>query len=103
MNLRPCVLIATAAAATSFPFSWERMTANAGFPGSYNFPVHVTADGQFVALHSKGTWVSRDARTWTRSALPFSGMNSAYLKYVQHNGATWTLGLLDGNYESFSI
>lgn len=85
------------------PLIWERVTADAGFPPSYNFPVHVTADGRFVALHPEGTWISRDGRQWTRGALPWSGMNAAYLKYLQHNGATWSLGALEGNYERFTI
>lgn len=84
-------------------YRWERLTEHAAFPPSYNFPVHVDAHGRFVALHSEGTWVSRNALEWTRGALPFSGMNSAYLRYVQHDGATWAFGTLRGNYERFSI
>lgn len=83
--------------------AWERMTADAGYPPSYNFPVHVTPDGRFVALHSEGTWHSRDGSAWIRGPLPPSGLNSAYLKYVQHAGATWVLGTLRGNYEGFSV
>jgi hypothetical protein len=30
-------------------------------------------------------------------------MNSAYLAYVQHQEATWTLGILEGNYTSFRV
>lgn len=95
----------TAAAATisQAQYQWERLTEHAAFPPSYNFPVHVDAQGRFVALHSEGTWISRNGQEWTPGALPFSGMNSAYLRYVQHNGATWALGNLQGNYERFSI
>lgn len=82
---------------------WEQLTADAGYPPSYNFPVHVAPDGRFMALHSEGTWYSRDGRRWTRGPLPPSGLNSAYLKYVQHAGATWVLGTLQGNYERFSV
>lgn len=92
-----------AARDASAELAWERMTADAGYPPSYNFPVHVTADGRYVALHSEGTWYSRDGRAWTRGPLPPSGLNSAYLKYVQHAGATWALGVLHGNYEDFRI
>ena len=84
-------------------FTWERLTADAGYPPSYNFPVHVTSDGRFVALHSEGTWYSRDGSAWIRGPLPPSDLNSAYLKYVQHAGATWALGTLQGNYERFSV
>jgi len=87
----------------SAEFEWKRMTADAGYPPSYNFPVHVTADGRFVALHSEGTWYSRDGSGWTRGPLPPSGLNSAYLKYIHHAGATWVLGTLQGSYEGFSV
>jgi hypothetical protein len=87
----------------SAEFVWERMTADAGYPPSYNFPVHVTADRRFVALHSEGTWHTRDGATWTGGTLPPSGLNSAYLKYVLHEGAAWVLGTLQGNYEGFSV
>lgn len=103
MILRLLLLASLASLPTSSAFSWDRMTANAGFPPSYNFPVHVAPDGRFVALHSAGTWISRDAVTWTKGTLAWSGMNSAYLKYVQHEGATWALGTLSGNYEQFSV
>lgn len=83
--------------------AWQRLTEHAPYPGSYNFPVHVASDGTFVALHPEGTWTSRDGATWTKSELPFSGVNSAYLPYVQHDGATWTFGKLKGNYEDFQI
>lgn len=90
-------------AATSAPMAWERLTADAGFPPSYNFPVHVVEGGRFVALHPEGTWISSDGITWTRGALPWSGMNAAYLSYIQHDGAAWALGTLEGNYERFTI
>lgn len=82
---------------------WEQLTADAGYPPSYNFPVHVAPDGRFVALHSEGTWYSRDGSRWTSGPLLPSGLNSAYLRYVQHAGATWALGTLQGNYERFSV
>jgi hypothetical protein len=84
-------------------YVWERLTEAAPYPASYNYPVHVAPDGRFVALHPRGTWTSRDGKLWARAALPFSGMNSAYLSYVQHNGAIWALGKLQGNYQAFKI
>lgn len=82
---------------------WTRLVEAAPFPPSYNFPVHVDATGRFVALHPRGTWHSRDGQRWMKSPLPFSGMNSAYLPYIQHAGETWTLGKHTGNYLSFRI
>lgn len=84
-------------------YVWEQLTPAAPYPESYNYPVHVAPDGRYVALHPRGTWVSVDGKRWTRAALPFSGMNSAYLAYVQHAGASWALGKLNGNYLSFTI
>jgi hypothetical protein len=84
-------------------YEWERLTAAAPYPVSYNYPVHVAGDGQFVALHPKGTWTSRDGKTWARAPLRPSGINSAYLSYLEHGGASWSLGLLKGNYQSFRI
>lgn len=96
--------LAIVAAAALLPQEpWQRLAEHAPYPGSYNFPVHVAADGTFVALHPQGTWTSRDGAAWTKSALPFSGVNSAYLPYVQHDGATWTFGKLKGNYQDFNI
>jgi hypothetical protein len=84
-------------------YHWERMTEAAAFPKGYNFPVHVTPDGRFVALRSEGSYWSRDGRNWAKTALPFSGLNAAYLAYVQHRGETWSFGTLKGNYQGFTI
>ncbi len=84
-------------------YRWTELTRDAGFPPSYNFPVHVLADGSFVALHPQGTWQSRDGVSWRQTPLAPSGLNSAYLGYVQHEGASWALGLLRGNYLDFSV
>jgi hypothetical protein len=84
-------------------YAWQRLTEHAAFPPGYNFPVHVAQDRQFVALHPQGTWASRDGVDWKATALPFSGMNSAYQAYIQHAGATWALGLMAGNYLEFTI
>lgn len=88
---------------SSSAYAWQRLTAAAAFPASYNYPVHVAQDGRFVALHPQGTWISTDGITWARGSLPFSGTNSAYLSYVLHNGATWVLGSHQGNYLRFTI
>lgn len=84
-------------------YRWERLTDTAAFPKGYNFPVHVLADGRFVALRADGSFESRDGKTWTKSALPFNGLNSAYLAYVQHDGEAWSFGKLTGNYLNFSV
>lgn len=97
------VLAAMYALADPGAYVWSRLTEHAPYAPSYNYPVHVAPDGRFVALHPDGTWASRDGAKWTRTAMPFSGMNSAYLAYVQHDGATWALGKLKGNYLDFKV
>lgn len=113
MHAALCLAAAITAASPGFPVpsfaafstapAWRELTPHAAFPAGYNFPVHVAPGGEFVALHPEGTWLSRDGVDWRRGTLPFSGMNSAYLNYVQHDGATWALGLLRGNYLDFTV
>ena len=93
---------APAAAQTSeqLGYKWERLTEHAAFPEGYNFPVIVAPGGRFMALF-QGAWESSDGATWSRSALPSSGMNSAFMKYVVHDGAIFALGKHSG--EGFSI
>lgn len=84
-------------------YEWKRLVENAAFPASYNFPVHVSEDGAYVALHPKGTWRSRDGVEWTTSPLPAAVLNSAYMNYVFHDGGAWALGRHVGNYENFQV
>lgn len=95
---------AQAAAATeAAPYNWERLSEQAPYPKSYNFPVHQAADGGFIALHPQGTWRSTDGAAWTPTPLPARVLNSAYMNYVFHDGASWALGRHTGNYEKFAI
>ncbi|MEZ0242598.1 MAG: hypothetical protein ACAH11_04440 [Sphingomonas sp.] len=82
---------------------WEQLAKAAPYPGAYNFPVHVSGDGRFVALHPEGTWSSRDGANWVKEPLPPSGTNSAYLPVIQHQGVTWALGTIEGNYQDFTL
>lgn len=84
-------------------YRWTRLTAAAPFPPSYNFPVHLSADGRFVALHPEGSWSSRDGAVWMREPLPPSGTNTAYLPLVAHERASWAIGTHRGNYLGFEI
>lgn len=95
--------VALGGATPAAEYSWERIAEHASFPPGYNFPVHVANDGGFVALRSESNWVSRGGARWMRAALPASGMNSAYLSYVQHDGASWALGTHRGDYLRFSV
>src|SRR5215467_10747826 len=69
-------------------YRWSREIDSAAFEGSYNFPVFVVR-GEMWAFHPQGKWRSHDGRTWTRSGLPPSGLNTAYQRYVRFNDAVY--------------
>lgn len=79
------------------PYEWRAVAESAAFPGSYNFPVFVVR-GEMWAFHPLGAWSSRDGRVWTKTALPPSGLNSGYQKYIVLNDAVYALGTMTGNY-----
>ncbi|MEQ1604336.1 MAG: hypothetical protein ABL999_05655 [Pyrinomonadaceae bacterium] len=82
-------------------YTWSNVTPAANYPQGYNYPVY-SMGGWMVALNN-GAWVSNDGRKWTKTLLPDSGLNSAYQKFVNFNGAIYALGSLTGNYERFAI
>jgi hypothetical protein len=83
-------------------YRWTEVTADASFPGAYNFPVFV-AQGRAFALHPQGVWSTADGAVWRKEALPASGLNNAYLKHVQLGEAVYALGKIDGNYLDYRI
>ncbi|MDT4967499.1 MAG: hypothetical protein QOJ64_2236 [Acidobacteriota bacterium] len=89
-------------ASPSPAYSWVNVTDTAAFPGAYNFPVF-TMGNQMWAFHHQGNWFSADGRTWTRSELPLSGLNSGYQKFVQLNGAVYALGTMEGDYTNLRM
>ncbi|MFT3743244.1 MAG: hypothetical protein QM785_03015 [Pyrinomonadaceae bacterium] len=82
-------------------YSWTSVTAAANYPQGYNFPVY-SMRGWMIALNN-GAWISKDGKKWTKTALPDSGLNSGYQKYVNFNGAIYALGSMTGNYEKFTV
>lgn len=84
------------------PYQWKQLTAAADFPKSYNFQLFATDDTVW-AFHPEGNWYSSDGATWTRSGLPNSIRNPAFLDYVQFNNAVYGLGRFDGNIEKFTL
>ncbi len=50
-------------------------------------------------LHPEGNWLSPDGKSWTRSALPNSIGNHAFLDYLSFRNQLLGLGHLDGNIE----
>jgi len=85
------------APATRADYQWTREKDTAAFEGSYNFPVFVVR-GEMWAFHPRGGWSSRDGKTWVRSELPASGLNTGYQHYVQFRDAVYALGTMTGNY-----
>jgi hypothetical protein len=88
-------------AAKRTAYEWTNVTSTAQFPQGYNYPVFVFGDWM-VALNN-GAWLSKDGADWIMTDLPPSGLNSAYQKYLQFNGAIYALGSLKGNYERFTV
>jgi len=82
-------------------YVWQNVTKAAQFPQSYNYPVYIV-NGEMLALN-QGGWLSKDGKNWTKTVLPESGLNSAYQKFVQFNGAIYALGAMQGNYLNFTI
>lgn len=87
---------------TSGNYFWTNVTSAAGFPQGYNYPVFVMEDNSLLALNNGG-WISRDGKNWTKTALPESGLNSAYQKFVQFKGAIYALGTMQGNYLNMKL
>ena len=87
--------------AESKDYAWRNVTPAASYPTGYNYPVFVM-NGEMLALNN-GAWVSKDGKNWTRTTLPDSGLNSAYQKFVQFDGAVYALGSMSGNYQNFTI
>jgi hypothetical protein len=83
-------------------YVWSNVTPQAEFPQGYNYPVFVLEDKSLLALNSGG-WASKDGKNWTKTGLPESGLNSAYQKFVQFNGAIYALGTMQGNYLNFKL
>jgi hypothetical protein len=92
----------TKSAAKTGDYVWQNVTEKAEFPQGYNYPVFVMNDGNLLALNNGG-WLSKDGKHWMKTNLPESGLNSAYQKFVQFNGAIYALGAMQGNYLEFKI
>jgi hypothetical protein len=68
-----------------------------GGPLIGNFPVFVVHD-DMRAFHPCGHWSSRDGKSWSRSELLASGLNSGYQKYLLFDDAVYSLRTMRGNY-----
>lgn len=82
-------------------YDWQNVTAKADYPTGYNYPVYIV-DGKMLALNNGG-WFSAEGKSWTKSSLPKSGLNSAFQKFVQFKGAIYALGTMQGNIEKMTL
>ena len=93
---------AQGAAARPSTYEWTRRVAAAPYAGSYNYPVYMVR-GEAWSLHPNHAWKSTDGITWRQTALPKSGLNSAYQKYLQLGDTIYALGSISGNYQQFTL
>jgi hypothetical protein len=84
-------------------YVWTQVAERAAFPPAYNFPVFVTGN-EMWAFHTQGNWRSSDeGKSWSRSELPTTKLNSAYQKYVQLGGWVYALGEMEGDYTNMRL
>ena len=83
-------------------YTWTEYTGNAPFPKSYNFQLFNIRDTLW-AFHSAGNWYSANGKDWTKSRLPNSINNLAFLDYVFFNNAVYGLGHFEGNIENYKL
>ncbi len=83
-------------------YRWIECTADADFPESYNFQLFSLRDTLW-AFHPRGNWFTKDGKGWTKSSLPNSIYNLAFLDYVQFNNSILGLGHFEGNIERYRL
>jgi hypothetical protein len=83
-------------------YRWVKQTDNAAFKKSYNFDLFAI-NNQLWAFHPDGNYYSADGKNWSKSGLPNSIYNLAFMNYVQFNNSILGLGHFEGNIERFSL
>src|SRR5262249_53338110 len=84
-------------------YTWTRVSDQAGFPGSYNFPIF-SIKGKIWAFHNQGNWDSEDeGKSWNKAALPPLGLNTGYQQYLQFKDSIYALGAMRGNYLNLKL
>ena len=83
-------------------YTWTEVVRSAPWSKSYNFEMFTVKD-QLWVFHFDGNWYSTDGSTWTKSDLPNSIKNLAFLDYVYFKNAMFGLGHFEGNIEKFSF
>lgn len=83
-------------------YRWIKATSEAAFSKSYNFQLFSHND-LLWAFHPDGNYYSNNGKDWTRSGLPNSIQNLAFLDYVQFNNSILGLGHFEGNSERYTL
>ncbi len=83
-------------------YVWTKLLDSAEWKKNYNFQMFSVNDTLWT-LHPDGSWYSLDGKIWTKSLLPNSIYNLAFLDYVLFNGAIYGLGNFKGNIEEFEF
>src|SRR5436190_468515 len=81
---------------------WTKLLDSAEWKKSYNFQMLNIKDTLWT-FHSDGNWFSINGVNWTKSTLPNSIYNLAFLDYVQFKNAVYGLGHFEGNIEHFNF
>lgn len=83
-------------------YVWKKILDSAAWKKNYNFQMFSNRDTLWT-FHPNGNWFSTNGSNWTKSALPNSIYNLAFLDYVQFNETVLGLGHFEGNIEHFSF
>jgi hypothetical protein len=81
-------------------YVWTKIADSANWKKSYNFQMFSIRDTLWT-FHSDGNWFSANGINWTKSQLPNSIYNLAFLDYVQFKETVLGLGNFKGNTEQF--
>lgn len=83
-------------------YRWVKIADEAAFKKSYNFQLF-NHNNLLWAFHPDGNYYSADGKQWTKSGLPNSIKNLAFLDYVQMNKTILGLGHFEGNIERYTL
>lgn len=87
---------------TDSPYVWTKLLDSAEWRKNYNYQMFCNRDTLWT-FHPEGNWYSTDGKNWTKSQLPNSIHNLAFLDYVQFKDAILGLGHFEGNIEQFTF
>ncbi len=103
MTTDPSVILPTSSMVTlTNPYRWTKLLDHAPWSKSYNFQLFSNRDTIWT-FHGEGNWYSLDGRQWTKSRLPNTIHNLAFLDYILFKNSIFGLGHFEGNIESYQF